>query len=49
MEATMLINRPMTREAWRKLLESLKEASTTTYVPEYHQDSDKNENKRYYL
>jgi hypothetical protein len=48
-EGMMLINRPMTLEAWRKLLESLKAASSATYVPEYSEDTDKSLNKQYYL
>jgi hypothetical protein len=45
----MIINQPITREAWRKLVASLKEASTTTYIPEYNESRDTSLNKRYYL
>ncbi len=45
----MLINQPVTREAWRKLVESLKEASKTNYIPEYDESRDTSLNRRYYL
>jgi hypothetical protein len=45
----MLINQPITREMWRRLVESLKEANETKYVPEYDEDHDVSLNKRYYL
>lgn len=44
----MLINQPMTREMWRKLVVSFREASAVKYVPEYHEPHERSMNHRYY-
>lgn len=45
----MLINQPVSRETWRKLVDSYKRASRTRLVPEYDSNYDVSQNKRYYL
>ncbi len=44
----MLIHQPVSHEVWRKLVTSLKSASTVKYVPEYDEGHDTHVNKRYY-
>jgi hypothetical protein len=44
----MLINQPMSREAWRKLVEALKQVTSEKLVPEYDDGHDSHLNKRYY-
>lgn len=44
----MLVNHPMSREAWRKLVESVKYLRSERYIPEYEEGHDPHVNKRYY-
>lgn len=44
----MLINQAVSREVWRKLVESLKHSAEVKYVPEYDEGHDTHSNKRYY-
>ncbi len=44
----MVINQTVSREVWRRLVESLKAARDVKYIPEYGDDHDTHVNKRYY-
>ncbi len=44
----MIINQSVSRETWRKLVESLKQTSEIKLVPEYDEAHDVHSNKRYY-
>ena len=44
----MVINQSVSREVWRKLVETLKITSEAKFVPEYDEGHDNHSNKRYY-
>ncbi len=44
----MLINQPISREMWRKLVASLKNVNAFKHVPEYDEGYDSHDNRRYY-
>ena len=44
----MLINQSVSREMWRKLVDTLKTTGEVKFVPEYGEGHDSHENKRYY-
>lgn len=39
---------PQLRSHWRKLMDSFREAHRANYLPEYHHDTDRAANHRYY-
>lgn len=44
----MLINQPVSRSKWRRLVASLKHFSSAHYVPEYQDGHDSYSNRQYY-